>query len=64
MSKRLDGTSMFTGINSGLTNSFSQLSNQYGDGLTLENLSIDGIMPLVEIVIFLAPILKNLLLFI
>ena len=39
MSKRLDGTSMFTGINSGLTNSFSQLSNQYGDGLTLENLS-------------------------
>ncbi len=39
MGKRLDGTSMFTGINSGFTNSFAQLSNQYGDGLTLENLT-------------------------
>ncbi len=39
MSKRLDGTSMFTGINSGFTNAFSQLSSQYSDGLTLENLT-------------------------
>lgn len=39
MSKRLDGTSMFTGINSGLTNAFSQLSGQYNDGITLENLN-------------------------
>lgn len=39
MSKRLDGTSMFTGINSGLTNAFTQLSNQYSDGVTLENLN-------------------------
>jgi len=39
MSKRLDGTSMFTGINSGLTNAFTLLSSQYSDGLTLENLN-------------------------
>lgn len=39
MSKRLDGTSMFTGINSGLTNAFAQLSSQYSDGVTLENLN-------------------------
>lgn len=39
MSKRLDGTSMFTGINSGLTNAFAQLSSQYSDGITLENLN-------------------------
>lgn len=39
MSKRLDGTSLFTGINSGLTNTFAQLSSQYADGLTLENLT-------------------------
>ena len=39
MSKRLDGTSMFTGINAGLTNAFNQLSNQYSDGVTLENLN-------------------------
>lgn len=38
-SKRLDGSSLFTGINSGLTNSFSLLSSQYSDGLTLENLN-------------------------
>lgn len=38
MGKRLDGTSMFTGINAGIANSFAQLSGQYGDGLTLENL--------------------------
>lgn len=39
MSKRLDGTSMFTGINAGLTNVFSQLSSQYGEDITLENLN-------------------------
>ena len=39
MSKRLDGPSMFTGINSGLTNAFSQLNSQYTDGVTLENLN-------------------------
>ena len=39
MAKRLDGTSMFTGINSGLTNAFSQLSGQYSDGVTLDNLN-------------------------
>ena len=39
MSKRLDGTSMFTGINSGLTNAFSQLNSQYSDGVTVENLN-------------------------
>lgn len=39
MSKRLDGTSMFTGISSGLTNAFTQLNSQYEDGVTLENLN-------------------------
>lgn len=39
MSKRLDGTSLFTGINSGLTNAFTLLSSQYSDGLTVENLN-------------------------
>ena len=39
MSKRLDGTSMFSGINAGFTNAFAQLSGQYSDGLTLENLN-------------------------
>ena len=39
MSKRLDGTSMFAGINSGLTNTFAQLSGQYAEGITLDNLN-------------------------
>ena len=39
MSKRLDGSSLFSGINAGLTNSFALLSSQYEDGLTLENLN-------------------------
>ena len=39
MSKRLDGTSMFTGINSAFANAYSQLAGQYNDGLTLENLN-------------------------
>ena len=37
--KRLDGSSIFTGINAGLTNTFSLLSNQYKDGITLDNLN-------------------------
>ena len=32
-------SSLFSGINAGLTNSFSLLSSQYSDGLTLENLN-------------------------
>ena len=39
MGKRLDGSSLFSGINAGLTNSFALLSSQYEDGLTLENLT-------------------------
>lgn len=39
MSKRLDGSSLFSGINAGLTNSFSLLSSQYSDGLTVDNLT-------------------------
>lgn len=39
MSKRLDGSSLFSGINAGLTNSFSLISSQYEDGVTLENLN-------------------------
>lgn len=39
MSKRLDGTSMFTGVSAGFTNAFAQLSGQYADGITLENLN-------------------------
>jgi len=39
MSKRLDGTSMFTGVNSGLTNAFTQLTSQYGDNITIETLN-------------------------
>ena len=39
MSKRLDGTSLFTGVSSGLSNTFAQLSGQFADGVTLENLT-------------------------
>ena len=39
MGKRLDGSSLFSGISAGLTNSFSLISNQYTDGITLENLN-------------------------
>ena len=39
MGKRLDGTSIFTGVNAGFTNTFAQLSGQYADGITLENLN-------------------------
>ena len=38
MGNRLNGQSLFTGISSGLQNTFTQLSSQYGDGITLENL--------------------------
>ena len=37
--KRLDGSSLFTGISSGLTNTFAALSGQYPEGITLENLN-------------------------
>ncbi len=36
---RLSGSSLFTGISAGLSNSFALLSSQYSDGLTLENLT-------------------------
>lgn len=39
MSKRLDGTSIFANASAGLTNVFTQLSSQYGDQITLENLN-------------------------
>lgn len=39
MSKRLDGTSLFANASAGLTNVFTQLSSQYGDEITLENLN-------------------------
>lgn len=39
MSKRLDGSSLFTGINSGLTNAFTSLSNQHPEGITLETIN-------------------------
>ena len=39
MGKRLDGSSLFCGLNAGLANSISLLSRQYSDGLTLENLN-------------------------
>jgi Ca2+-binding EF-hand superfamily protein len=39
MSKHLDGTSLFTGMNSGLTNTFAILSSTFKDGVTLKNLS-------------------------
>ena len=39
MSKLLDGTSLFTAMNSGLTNTYSILSSQFSDGITLANLS-------------------------
>ena len=39
MRKIQDGSSFFSGLNAGLTNSFSLLSSQYTDGLTVENLT-------------------------
>ena len=39
MGKRLDGSSLFSGISAGFTNSFSLLTSQYGDALTVDNLN-------------------------
>lgn len=39
MSKHLNGTSLFTAVNAGLTSSYSMLANQYTDGVTLENIN-------------------------
>lgn len=39
MGKRLDGSSIFTGVNAGFSNAFSLLNGQYQDGLTVENLN-------------------------
>ncbi len=36
---KLNGSSLFAGINAGITNSYSILSNLYSDGLTQKNLS-------------------------
>jgi len=39
MAKYLNGSSLFTAVNAGLTSSYSVLSNQYTDGVTLENIN-------------------------
>ena len=39
MANRIDGTSLFTTMNSGLTNTFSVLSTTFTDGVTLANLA-------------------------
>ena len=39
MSKRLDGSSIFTGINAGLANTYSALANLSQNEVTLENIS-------------------------
>jgi len=39
MANRIDGTSLFTTMNSGLTNTFSILSSTFSDGVTLQNLA-------------------------
>ena len=39
MSKYLNGTSIYTAVNSGFANSYNMLSNLYSDGVTLENLT-------------------------
>ena len=39
MSKFLNGTSIYTAVNSGFASSYQMLSNMYSDGLTLENLT-------------------------
>ena len=39
MGKRLDGSSIFTGVNAGLANAYSMLANQYKDDITLENIN-------------------------
>lgn len=37
--KKFSGTSLFTAVNAGVTNSYAILSNQYSEGLTQKNLS-------------------------
>ena len=39
MSKYLNGTSIYTAVNSGLANSYNMLAGLYSDGVTLENLN-------------------------
>ena len=39
MSKRIDGTSLFTSMNTGLSNTFSVLSTTFSEGITLKNLA-------------------------
>ena len=39
MAKFIDGTSLFSAVNSGLTNTYSVLSNQFSDGVSLANLA-------------------------
>jgi len=39
MANRIDGTSLFTSMNSGLNNTFSVLSTTFSDGVTLKNLA-------------------------
>ena len=39
MSKYLDGTSLFTSMNSGLTNTFGILANAFNGDVTLANLA-------------------------
>ena len=39
MGKRLDGSSLFSGISAGFANSYSLISSQYTDGVTLNNLN-------------------------
>ena len=39
MAKLIDGSSLFTAVNSGLTNTYSVLSTQFSDGISLANLS-------------------------
>ncbi len=39
MANRIDGTALFTTMNSGLNNTFSVLSKTFNDGVTLQNLA-------------------------
>ena len=39
MTTKLDGTSLFTGIYSGLTNTYALLAQQYPNGVTLSNIT-------------------------
>lgn len=39
MGRMIDGTSLFTSMNSGLSNTYSVLSSAFSDGITLKNLA-------------------------